>query len=116
MSIQEIKEYIALCLKGEGTIPERKVILEHKRAQLVERIAEIQASIDYIDWKQGFYDDVLAGRKNISAIKLSSMRITENQIISALRSGQTRLFPHGPDFNAHSALQSQSAPAAPAHV
>ncbi len=62
MSIQEMKEYIALCLKGESTIPERKVILEHKRAQLVERIAEIQASIDYIDWKQGFYDDVLAGR------------------------------------------------------
>ena len=57
-----MKEYIALCLKGESTIPERKVILEHKRAQLVERIAEIQASIDYIDWKQGFYDDVLAGR------------------------------------------------------
>ena len=25
-------------------------------------VAEIQASIDYIDWKQGFYDDVLAGR------------------------------------------------------
>ena len=62
MSIQEMKEYIALCLKGESTIPERKVILEHKRAQLVERVAEIQASIDYIDWKQGFYDDVLAGR------------------------------------------------------
>ena len=35
---------------------------EHKRAQLVEPITEIQASIDYIDWKQGFYDDVLAGR------------------------------------------------------
>ncbi len=27
-----------------------------------EQMAEIQASIDYIDWKQGFYDDVLAGR------------------------------------------------------
>ena len=39
MSIQEMKEYIALCLKGESTIPERKVILEHKRAQLVERVA-----------------------------------------------------------------------------
>ncbi|WP_102493072.1 hypothetical protein [Selenomonas felix] len=22
----------------------------------------VQASIDYIDWKQGFYDDVLSGR------------------------------------------------------
>ncbi len=32
------------------------------RARLVEQLAEVQASIDYIDWKQGFYDDVLAGR------------------------------------------------------
>ena len=23
---------------------------------------QIQASMDYIDWKQGFYDDILAGR------------------------------------------------------
>ena len=30
--------------------------------ELLERLAELQASIDYIDWKQGFYDDVLAGR------------------------------------------------------
>ena len=62
MSIQEMREYIALCMQGEGSIPERKVILERKRAQLLARIDELQASIDYIDWKQGFYDDVLAGR------------------------------------------------------
>ena len=62
MSIQEMKAYIALCLQGEASIPERKVILAQKRAALLEKMAEIQASIDYIDWKQGFYDDVLAGR------------------------------------------------------
>ena len=62
MSIQEMKEYIALCLVGEGSIPERKVILDKKRDQLLARMAELQASIDYIDWKQGFYDDVLSGR------------------------------------------------------
>lgn len=62
MSIQEMKEYIALCLVGAGSIPERKVILDRKRDQLLERMAELQASIDYIDWKQGFYDDVLSGR------------------------------------------------------
>lgn len=62
MSIQEMKQYIELCKGGEKTIPERKVILEQKRAELLERLAELQASIDYIDWKQGFYDDVLAGR------------------------------------------------------
>ena len=62
MSIQEMKEYIALCLKGESSIPQRKIILQKKRLQLLEQMADLQASVNYIDWKQGFYDDVLAGR------------------------------------------------------
>ena len=48
-------------LRGLGC-PARKAFLAEKREKLVERLAEVQASIDYIDWKQGFYDDVLAGR------------------------------------------------------
>ena len=62
MSIQEMKEYLDLCLQGPGTIPERKVVLEGKQAQLEARIAELQTAIQYIDAKQQFYDDVLAGR------------------------------------------------------
>lgn len=62
MSIAEMQEYVQLCLQGPASIPERKVLLEAKRATLEEKLAEVQASIDYIDWKQGFYDDVLAGR------------------------------------------------------
>lgn len=62
MSIQEMKTYSELCLKGKGTIPERKVILAEKREALLQRIAQLQSSIDYIDWKQRFYDDVLEGR------------------------------------------------------
>ena len=54
--------YIDLCLRGEETIPERKVILAQKREDLLKRMAELQASVDYIDWKQGFYDDVLSGK------------------------------------------------------
>lgn len=62
MSIAEMKEYIALCLAGESTIPERKIILDAKRKTLVEQMKHLQASISYIDWKQGFYDDVLSGK------------------------------------------------------
>lgn len=62
MSIQEMKVYIGLCLQGEPSIPERKVILAQKREDLLKKMAELQASIDYIDWKQGFYDDVLSGK------------------------------------------------------
>lgn len=62
MSIQEMKAYIDLCLLGKASIPERKVVLAEKRVTLLKQIANLQASIDYIDWKQHFYDDVLSGK------------------------------------------------------
>lgn len=62
MSIQEMRHYVALCLEGEKTIPQRKLVLEEKRKSLLIQQEEIQKSIDYIDWKQEFYDDVLSGK------------------------------------------------------
>ena len=63
MRIQEMREYLALCLQGESTIPERKRVLEKKQTALREQIKELQDSIDYRDFKQQFYDDVLSGRR-----------------------------------------------------
>lgn len=54
MSIQEIKDYLALCLEGESTIKERKIMLDKKQKALREEIARLEKSIDYIDWKQNF--------------------------------------------------------------
>lgn len=62
MSIQEMKQYIDLCLQGKASISERKIILAQKREHLLKQMADLQASIDYIDWKQNFYDDVLSGK------------------------------------------------------
>ena len=62
MSLAEMKTYLALCLAGEGTIPERKVILAEKKETLLQSIAELQKAVAFIDWKQGFYDDVLSGK------------------------------------------------------
>lgn len=62
MSIGEIKEYLNLCLEGKESIPKRKVILDIKLQELENEIAEIQKSIQYIHWKQNFYDDVLSGK------------------------------------------------------
>ncbi len=63
MGIREMQEYLALCLQGAGTIPERKVILERKQEELRRELKRIQDSIDYIDWKQNFYDEVLSGQR-----------------------------------------------------
>jgi DNA-binding transcriptional MerR regulator len=62
MSILEMKGYLELCLQGEASIADRKVMLALKREMLLLRIADLNESIAYIDSKQQFYDDVLSGK------------------------------------------------------
>lgn len=62
MSLSEMKTYLALCYKGESSIPKRKEILKVKKDALLEQMKLLQECIDYIDWKQQFYDDVLSGK------------------------------------------------------
>ena len=63
MSIQEMKEYLELCLQGPSSIPRRKELLAEKQAALRETIRELEGSVAYIDWKQNFYDEVLSGKR-----------------------------------------------------
>ena len=63
MSIQEMKEYLALCLQGPSTIFQRKEMLSRKKEALLSSIEELKGCVDYIDWKQDFYDDVLSGKR-----------------------------------------------------
>ena len=64
MSIQEMKEYLDLCLQGESTIQQRKEMLGKKRKALLDSIEELKGCVDYIDWKQEFYDEVLSGKRS----------------------------------------------------
>ena len=63
MSIQEMKDYLELCLQGEATIPLRKEMLARKQAELRCTIRELEDSIAYIDWKQNYYDEILSGKR-----------------------------------------------------
>ena len=63
MSIQEMKDYLALCLQGERTILQRKEMLAQTQDSLRQQIKELEGSIAYIDWKQNFYDEILSGKR-----------------------------------------------------
>ena len=63
MSIQEMKEYLDLCLQGASTIPLRKELLAKKQEALRLSIKELENIVSYIDWKQNFYDEVLSGKR-----------------------------------------------------
>ncbi|MGM9603769.1 MAG: MerR family transcriptional regulator [Faecousia sp.] len=62
MGIREMQRYIALCLEGDSTIPERKAILESRRQALEQERQRIDQAMAYIDRKQRFYDSVLSGQ------------------------------------------------------
>lgn len=62
MSIKDMKIYMNYCLEGESTIPIRKEMLSSLKNELVKKEQEIRESMDYIDNKQDFYDDVLNGK------------------------------------------------------
>ena len=62
MSMKDMKIYMEYCLQGKKSIPERKVMLVATREELLSRMKELQDALDYIDGKQSFYDDVMAGK------------------------------------------------------
>ena len=71
MSIREIKQYMEYCLQGQDTIPERKEMLEQTRQQLTEKIKVLQDNLKYIESKQQYYDDVLAGRTRYTSNRIN---------------------------------------------
>ena len=81
MSIIEMKEYLKLCLEGESSIPERQKILDIKLKELNNKISEIQESIDYIHWKQNFYNDVLSGKTKYYSNLINNKMIPDIDII-----------------------------------
>ncbi len=63
MSIEEMKEYLALCLQGPPSIEKRRQIFARKQEELQEQIDNLKESMSYIEWKQNFYSDVLTGKR-----------------------------------------------------
>ncbi len=74
MSIAEMKVYLELCLQGESSIPERKAVLDDKLKELEYKKREIQEAIDFVQWKQNFYKDVLSGKTKYFSYLISSER------------------------------------------
>ena len=61
MGIDQMRAYMELCLQGEGSIPEREVMLEAQRKVIEAKMATLQDMVDFIDTKMDFYAKVQAG-------------------------------------------------------
>ncbi len=59
VSIEALIEYMKLLDEGDGTLAARKAILEEQRDLVRERIAEMQAGLDRLDYKIAHYEDLI---------------------------------------------------------
>ena len=62
MSIKDMKIYMDLCFVGFDSIKQRKEMLDKTRDGLLKQIKLINESLEFIDDKQKYYDDLLDGK------------------------------------------------------
>ena len=65
VQIEALIEYVALFQQGDETIGARKALLVEQRDQLVERMAEMQRSLDRLNDKIERYDQGLLTKEHL---------------------------------------------------
>lgn len=62
LSINDIKKYIDLCLKGNKTIPQRAKIIFDQEKILKENLKELQKQMKVLQMKKKYYTDLLKNK------------------------------------------------------
>ncbi|WP_192988059.1 MerR family transcriptional regulator [Carnobacterium mobile] len=65
MSVESIKKYVDLCLKGEEAIPERLEIIKEQQEKVNAQLAELKQSSQFLVGKVHFYENLLDGKETI---------------------------------------------------
>lgn len=60
MSLKDIREYIELAMQGDETIARRLELFNKQRTVLQARMAELQQTMDTLDYKCWFYETAAA--------------------------------------------------------
>ena len=60
MSLKDIREYIELAMEGDETIARRLELFRKQRTVLETRMAELQQTMDTLDYKCWFYETAAA--------------------------------------------------------
>lgn len=67
MSIKDIKKYLNYCLEGPSSIEVRQEMLNNTKLELLKKLDEINSSIEYIDQKQQYFEDIKSGKVKYSS-------------------------------------------------
>ena len=60
VSVEALTEYVMLAQKGDSTFEQRRQILIEQRVRLVQRIEELQESLERLNFKISNYDTLMS--------------------------------------------------------
>ena len=58
MPLQEIKEFMQLCLKGKDSLEERRELLIRHRTRIQEQMANLENSLNIVNYKIEHYKEI----------------------------------------------------------
>jgi len=61
-TLNEIKQYVKLCMQGKETIPQRQQMLTKQRKKIEDKMLALKETLNFIDWKTNLYNDFLSGK------------------------------------------------------
>lgn len=78
MSLKDIREYIELAMQGDETIAQRLEMFRKQKAVLEARMAELQQTMDTLDYKCWFYETAKVRGTTDGISDLPDAKLPEN--------------------------------------
>ena len=72
LPVEALAQYVALFRQGDATAPARLAILREQRELLAGRMADMQATLDRLDFKIARYDAILLPREQELAATIAA--------------------------------------------
>jgi DNA-binding transcriptional MerR regulator len=64
LPVEVLIQYYGLVQRGDETMADRKAILVEQRARIAARMAELQETLDLLDYKISFYENAVLKTEN----------------------------------------------------
>ena len=70
LEIREIRQFMNWCVEGPATYPQRKELFARRRAAVEQEMAQLQKTLDMLNYKCWYYDTAIAegGEEGIRAM------------------------------------------------
>ena len=62
LSVEDVRRYVRMCLKGDSTIPERAELIFKQEKVLHEQLKMLNRQMEILKYKKKYYQELLAGR------------------------------------------------------